>query len=136
MPGAVFVYNLFNEDAHLLLNGSPALSPSGADASTIDAWGDAATGYLPSHTQVGIAIHNDEDTGRFYRGGNGVNVLRIEWDSGYATSNQFLLPTVSDDVSLDEDLVCFITLRFAIVMSVKKIVIKNNLLTFIFPAIP
>jgi len=137
MPGAVFVYNLFSEQAQRLsLNGAPALSPSGTDASTIDGWGDASNGYMPSHTQVGSAIHNDEDAGHFYRGGNGLNVLQIEWDSGYAISKEFLMPTASDDVSIDADLVCFITLHFAIVMSVKKIVIKNNLLSFIMPSVP
>ena len=67
MPGAVFVYNLFSEPANLLsLNGSSALSPTGTNASKIAAMGNAASGYMPSCTEVGGATHNDQAAGLFF----------------------------------------------------------------------
>ncbi|MBV9929067.1 MAG: hypothetical protein JOZ96_28915 [Acidobacteria bacterium] len=130
MPGAVYVYNLFNEPARLSLNGGLALSPSGADASRLATMGDAASGYRPSFTEVGSAVHNDQDTGLFYRGGTGVNDLKIQWDSGTGSTATFLMPTLAENVSVDDDLLCYITTQFAIVLNTKGSVLKNNSLDF------
>jgi hypothetical protein len=98
MAGKVYFYNLFNEVATLSLNGG--------QAGTINGW-DKANGYAPSSLAVDSATHDDEATGKAYRGGNGQNAVEVHWDSGFAKGT-VTMPTVNDNISIDQDLVCYI----------------------------
>jgi len=125
MAGTVYFYNLFNEVATLSLNGG--------SAGTINGW-DKTNGYAPSNLGVVSTQHDDENTGKAYRGGNGANDLRIEWDSGYATGT-VTLPTVGDNISIDQDLVCYIAKNDAFVEDVQGFVHGGDqALTFTGPS--
>ncbi|MBV9929064.1 MAG: hypothetical protein JOZ96_28900 [Acidobacteria bacterium] len=124
MAGKVYIFNLFNEPAELSFNGAPA------GTGTIAGW-DKTKGYTPGYIAVDSAKHNDEDSGKVFRGGNGSNDVRIEWDSGVAIG-KIIFPTVSDDVSIDDDLVCYIAKNSAFVETTDGFVSKEGQQTLTF----
>lgn len=106
--GTVYFYNLFNETATLSLNGEQVIG-----GSSINGW-DQSNGYSPSSLAVESAQHSDANSGKAYRGGDGANTIRIDWESGYATGD-VTLPTVADDVPIGADLVVYVAKNSAFV---------------------
>ena len=105
MASKVYIFNLFNEPAKLSLNGGKA--------GTINGW-NKTSGYAPAYLAVESATHGDQSEGKVYRGGKGENDVRVDWDSGYATGT-IIFPTVEQEVSIDQDLVCYIAKNQAFV---------------------
>ena len=130
MSGSVFLYNLFNEPGAVSLNGGQAKLPDGTVAPTISEMGPKSSGYAPSYIEVGSAIHDSDDLGSFYRGGEGVNSFIISWDSGKGTSSNFLMPTTADQVSVDDDLLCYVTRVQAVVLNTRGMILRTNTLSF------
>ncbi|HEX3144264.1 MAG TPA: hypothetical protein VHQ64_09845 [Pyrinomonadaceae bacterium] len=132
MAGQVYFFNLFNETAELSLNGG---NVGGSPATgVINGW-DASKGYTPAYIAVESVKHADEDNGKVNRGGDGSNDIRIEWDSGVAIG-KIKFPTVDEDVSIDDDLVCYICKNSAFVETKSGFVSKagQQALTFQEPS--
>ena len=131
MSGKVYTYNLFSEPAALAINGGAAVGPDGSTATgKIAANGGSGGSYAPASVTVGSAKHSDESSGLWYRGGDGVNTIRMTWDSGFSTSSTFKMPTVADDVSIDDELIVYIAKDKASVQTVTGIIKKDNELAF------
>jgi hypothetical protein len=118
--GNVYVFNCFNEKAQI--------SVTGYSAGPIAAW-QSVTGsnpYQPSAVTVPRIKHNDERSGAAFADDGG-NSLNVGWDSGICNGIPIDIPTTG--LSIDEDLVLYITHNQAILLRFDGFVLGQQPLT-------
>lgn len=113
--GNVWVFNCFNEAATLTVASYPA--------GTIPAW--TASGpsiYQPSAISVPRVKHSDDQPGPAFSN-DGKNELSVTWDS--AQYQSVSMPIPAGDISIDNDLVLYLTLNQFILMDTDGFVLAT-----------
>lgn len=116
MPGDVYVFNCYNEPIN-------TFNIANLNAGSIPGWSaTAATLYTPAELKVPRTKYPADDKATFAIGSNQVAAL---WDS-FTGSTDVEIPDPKDsDVSLDDDLILFLTKNEAILLTTRGFV-KNT----------
>ena len=121
MYGNVYCFNIYNEPLKLSVNSQLAGTIAGHSK-------EPATLYTPSFLAVQRALHSDDDSAAAFPG-DAKTALHIKWDSfsGLASIDLTNLP----DISLDDDLILYITRNQLILMTQRGFVLDRTVaLTF------
>jgi hypothetical protein len=105
--GSVYVFNCYNEPIS-------ALAVAGAAVGGIDSWSTRGqTLYTPAERAVQRS--RSPNPGSF---ANGNNAVRIPWDSFTGTTT-VTIPDASSGISIDDDLILFLTINQAILLTTR-----------------
>jgi hypothetical protein len=117
MPGKVYAFNCYDEKV-------TALSVSGYNAGNIDPWADG-TGSALKYTPSGLAVDRVKDIGSSAAFAIGDNAVVIPWDSFRGAVTVTIPDPKNSDVSLDDDLVLYLTKNEAILLTTRGFVKAN-----------
>ena len=114
MPGKVYVFNSYNEKI-------TGLSVSGYAAGDIPGWADG-TGSATKYTPSGLAVERVKDIGSSAAFAIGDNAVVVPWDSFRGQVTVTIPDPKHSDVSLDDDLILYLTKNEAILLTTRGFV--------------